>query len=430
MKINFRIRLAQACPHVLKWVTSFISCLFLVNSLAGQESVKKFVQENVVQVLSISTDSTNYHDLEAVGNAIGDAKVVMLGEQDHGDATTFLAKSRLIKYLHEKKGFNVLAFESDFFGLNHGWPNVNKSNIDTFLLRNIYPFWTYCQTGRDLFFDYIPNSLNSSSPLVVTGFDCQMAVKPMANGLDSVIRKLQLPMSRSSLYTTEFVPMLYNWGMHIGDTARNKKYVGYLQEIKEQLLEKLPAGNFWIQVIHNLESSNKMYTMKTEDWNKTNIRDYQMAENLKWLNEVKYPNEKIIVWAANYHISKHSGHYPQAFMKPSQTMGTLFTRGDVMRNTYIMGFASYEGYSGRTFGGKLHKLTKPRSNSFENWIPRGYEYAFVDFQKFNSLYPGVKEIFYMSGGITVNSANRSSDAEWNKIFDGVFFIRTMEPCKK
>jgi erythromycin esterase len=98
---------------------SLVFCFLSICSLA-QDGIKSYVQKNSVQVMSVEPDSTNFSDLEAIGNAIGDARVVMLGEQDHGDAPVFLAKRRLIKYLHERKGFNVLAFESDFFGLNYG----------------------------------------------------------------------------------------------------------------------------------------------------------------------------------------------------------------------------------------------------------------------------------------------------------------------
>jgi erythromycin esterase-like protein len=93
-------------------MTRSIAFLMLFFSLQteGQDLIRDYVKSNTVRLSSINPDSIDYSDLAPIGRAIGDARVVMLGEQDHGDAPTFLAKARLIKYLHEKKGFNVLAF--------------------------------------------------------------------------------------------------------------------------------------------------------------------------------------------------------------------------------------------------------------------------------------------------------------------------------
>ena len=93
------------------------SIIFFCHSclVFSQNKLKEFVQSNTMPVLAISPDSTDFSDLEGIGDAIGNSRIVMLGEQDHGDAPSFLAKTRLIQFLHEKKGFNVIAFESDFF---------------------------------------------------------------------------------------------------------------------------------------------------------------------------------------------------------------------------------------------------------------------------------------------------------------------------
>ena len=112
-----------------KLIISLLLYIHLMNFAIGQNQVKKFVEQTAVSISTIDPDSTNFSDLDVIGNAIGDSRIVMLGEQDHGDAPTFLAKTRLIKYLHEKIVFNVLAFESDFFGLNYGIENLSHLEV-------------------------------------------------------------------------------------------------------------------------------------------------------------------------------------------------------------------------------------------------------------------------------------------------------------
>src|SRR5689334_16332420 len=98
---------------IFKIVISLILCSISLYSF-GQREIKKYVQANVAPISFIDPDSTDYSDLEIIGDAIGEARIVMIGEQDHNDGPGYFAKIRLIKYLHEKKGFNVVAFEGDF----------------------------------------------------------------------------------------------------------------------------------------------------------------------------------------------------------------------------------------------------------------------------------------------------------------------------
>jgi erythromycin esterase len=57
---------------------------------------------------------------------IGDSRIVMLGEISHGDGTTFLAKSRLIKLLHQQMNFDVLVFESGFYDMSKVWESIQQ----------------------------------------------------------------------------------------------------------------------------------------------------------------------------------------------------------------------------------------------------------------------------------------------------------------
>src|SRR5690606_14693133 len=41
-------------------------------------------------------------DLRALERAIGDARIVLLGEQNHGDGATFMTKARIVEHLHYK----------------------------------------------------------------------------------------------------------------------------------------------------------------------------------------------------------------------------------------------------------------------------------------------------------------------------------------
>ena len=405
-------------------------CIFFL-SAAGQKELANYTKEKSVEIKSIETDSTDYSDLKVIGDAIGDARIVMLGEQDHGDAPTFLAKTRLIKYLHEKKGFNVLAFESDFFALNYGLNHTSKgkTELENFFRQSIYSIWTFCNTCQNLFYNYIPRSYTTTNPLIISGFDNQLyadySVKYLLRKLDSILRSLDCPVTHKPGYATDILSTIDSLIKIPTKLDRSADFYprcrAYLQEIKHEVEQKLNKNNFWALIIDNLiQLDIEEQNLKSDTFASIGARDSQMARNLKWLAKVKFPGEKIIVWAANGHIAK----YESAPGKDVR-MGKYFTSDTLLkRESYILGFTSYGGRAGR-LGWRKFSIRKPKDNSVENWIDKNYRYAFLDFKTFNELFPGFSRPFYLK------ALNHQTffKYDWTKVFDGIFYIRDMYPCE-
>jgi erythromycin esterase len=410
----------------------FLLLLITVFDDVQAQDIKNYVQQNAVAITTNQPDSIDFSDLETMGNAIGDARIVFLGEQDHGDAPSFLAKTRLIKYLHEKKGFNVLAFESDFFALNHGWDKLSKTKpvMDSFLQNNIFPLWTYCDACEQLLYDYIPKTHASANPIQMSGFDNQMVLyyssKNLSKKLDSVLRSYDLPITKEANYSTAIIPLIDSLKRYkLKDVSQYVPQLNYLLTIKTQLGKVVAADNFWMMIVDNLVAENAEYRDINKFIESSNTRDEQMAKNLLWLAKIKYPNQKIIVWAHNTHISKYAGHYNQRFIDKNRYMGSVFDAiKDSTIKTYTLGFTSYSGSYGR-LGSKSKKVKSPKNNGFENWIAESANFAFVDFKKFMTTTPGANSEFFMKGQHHFGSLK----ASWYKIYDGVFFIRNMYPCK-
>jgi erythromycin esterase len=93
----------------------FVGLLLLLGSLIalGQNNSEwdKWIKSNSYG-LALS-DTGNYQDLSNLKNILKDNKVVFLGENSHGVSEFTLLKSRMIRYLHDSLGFDVLAFESN-----------------------------------------------------------------------------------------------------------------------------------------------------------------------------------------------------------------------------------------------------------------------------------------------------------------------------
>lgn len=426
---------------MLRKFTLLLLPTFIGYGANAQSNIKTYVQQHAVQVFTDKPDTAYDADLEKFGEAIGNKRIVMLGEQSHGDAASFLFKSRLIKYLHEKKGFNVLAFESDFVALTGGWDNIEKTKqgIDSFAKANIFPIWTYCFTTDYLLHNYLLQTQKSKTPLQLAGFDCQLhgryALKHLKENLQATLNKLSYI---TTIKDKADLLLAVADSLFLQRQLKDKERYGIIAEAvsailsadadhKELsswdkiLLENLVAGAKNLQYYNPSKRINHYY------------RDKQMAKNIEWLATQKYPNEKIIIWAHNGHIAKSSGYDYEQAKETKYMMGDfLFKETAVANELYIAGITSYSGtvnWANDPAGTNM-TLEKPGSKAMESWIPDEYDFAFIDFAAYNAQVAGKPEAFSMKGSV-VNAGkfHRSYVHYWTQLFDAVFFIRNMYGCK-
>jgi erythromycin esterase-like protein len=186
-------------------------------------------------------------------------------------------------------------------------------------------------------------------------------------------------------------------------------------------------SSYWSVVIDNLISLNNYSVLN---------RDKSMSDNLKFLVNKKYKEEKIIVWAANGHIMKRLDqiNVKAQYRKPFQyvifnNMGTHFTNDPALsEKTYILGFTSYKGTAGR-LGGNTFSVGVPNKNGLENWIPKDISYAFLDFKGYNKKFGKPEKPFLMKAPEHHTIPGKVAKIPWNLIYDGIFFIREMYPVQ-
>ncbi len=396
----------------------------------SQTTIQKYVQTQAVAVKSIQPTDTSYADLEAFGKAIAGKRVVMLGEQDHGDAPAFMAKTRLIRYLHEQHGFNVLAFESDFFSLTEGLQEVrDTSTLKQYLQQNIFPIWTQCDAASYLFYQYLPQQFNKQTPILVTGFDSQLhgqyTRQNLHQYLDTALQEQKFQVKNfnniKQLLLIHADSLMYSYGRTFNNKAYFETMILQLELLMQHQTKQ--QTNPYLTVLLKSLKANSIQTMaRFESSTSESSRDAGMAANLDWLVNETYKHEKIIVWAANGHILKNS----QSVVGKNffRSMGDFFCSTPENRTqTYVLGFASRDGMAGRLFYKGAFKVTDPLPYSFENWLQQ-FPFAFIDFTPYNQMQKK-KEAFHLKG----IDHYWNGLGKWSTAFDGIFYIRTMEACQ-
>ena len=136
----------------------------------------QWIPDNAVVVRSVEPGDEDFGDLMPLADSIGTARVVQIGEASHSAGTDFMTKVRLIKFLHEKMGFDVLVWESGLFDCRE-MDTALRSDLPVAeaARRGVFGIWVTEETLP--LFEYVRKTWKTDRPLRMAGFDEQFSSK-------------------------------------------------------------------------------------------------------------------------------------------------------------------------------------------------------------------------------------------------------------
>lgn len=362
------------------------------------------INGEIHSIASILPEYDHWEDLQFLKEKIQNKRIVVLGESTHYDGSTFEAKSRLIKFLHQELGFDILAFEASQYDM---WRLNNNKSLPE--IEGLYNFWTQSNQIKELW-RYL-----HEQDIDIAGFDIQST-----GSYSDTLR-------RDSLfnYLTKFnINAIERWPQYYKVASKLNHYLNpytikrerldsvfhELDDIKAFLRSQpdVTANNPYLSFVTDIRTWWEcIYNYKVGDPKRFQIRDSIMAHNIINLsNNPKYKDRKIILWMSNLHAFKSNSQFQNYFINTGERINKYF--GDSIYTILFTSYASYND-SGQ---GNLYNVS--RKNSLETLLHENkYPYAFI-----SNISNDACEICRVNQGLTYS-------VRLGAITDGLFFIDTM-----
>jgi erythromycin esterase len=284
--------------------------------------------------IDTATPGGSSRELEPLGDAIGQARIVGLGEATHGGSEFFSLKDRIFRFLVEKLAFTVFAMEAS-------WDNslaleryVTTGTGDVRVaLSSTFAVWDNQEVLDLIEWMRAYNVTRGNRPeLHFVGIDMQdnpiglreiilrfvKATRPA--DLDQTAQrlacvKLGAPASEHCVAGVAAVDMMVATAAKTATLPR------------DQVLQAEHAADIALQMA-------QMFNNR-DTFDQVNLRDRFMARNVQWFATTMFPHSRIALWA-------HDGHVMTSSTGGMIPMGT-YLRRRYGTNYYVIGFAFDRG---------------------------------------------------------------------------------------
>lgn len=377
-------------------------------------------------------------DLAAFGRAVGDARVVALGEATHGTREIFQMKHRLLEYLVKAKGFTVFAMEAN-------WPECEAADryVKTgegdpaTALEDMY-FWTW-QTEEVLAMLEWMRAFNQQPGdhpmLSFTSFDMQTYTVASRRVSEYVKRYSPEQVGEvESAYSVfqKLSPKTVSSPAFQDAAARAEKIVELITEKRQELVNasSVDAYRTALQAAKIVAQAARLRAPGAGP----GYRDEMMAVNARWLLDEVYPGQKMVIWAHNGHVTTEK----QASYRP---MGS-WLRESLGTQLYVLGFAIHTGTvrartreDGRSMEVVESPLpAAPEGTGTATFSATGAQLFFLDLRSLQgelAKWTSTPHLFRSLGALwdRTNPQDFMRSETLNKAYDGLIYIETTQAAR-
>jgi erythromycin esterase len=284
--------------------------LLLVKAIGSVEAAPASgATPDVVKEIGLHARSVD--DLNAIGDAIGDARVVALGEATHGTREFSAIRARVVEYLAEKKGFTVVAVEDNWTeaAAIDDYIKTGPGDAKSALARlKGWPFRT--REMLSLIEAMRARNERAAVKMSYAGFD--MTWSEAAR--EEVTRFLRTAapdqLAAAETWYAEVIALGTRRPGLDADATAAAEAARKVVDLVDNLRASSDASR-WRRARQAAEVVYQATAFRIRGQS-PGFRDQMMARNVQWLCEQEHPGEKILLWAHNAHISAESN----PFFKP------------------------------------------------------------------------------------------------------------------
>ncbi|WP_106769715.1 erythromycin esterase family protein [Paenibacillus faecalis] len=419
---------------------------------------KQWVKENAV-FMKINPENSKslkekdvFQDLQFLKPLLKDKRMVSLGEASHGASEYNSVKVRLVQFLHEEMGFDVIAFESLLGDASVAYAQIGKDKPKETMNKAIYGVW---QVEENLaLFEYIVERSKTDRPLILTGFDVQATTEPFKafgnewfSSVDPSVGRRFEQAERRFIEVHSFDDMKKFRNVQKDLIQEYRALQTFVAKNETKLKSLIPQHEDMVPIMKRVlqnridvldnyvEHMVRMWAdMDTKHLPKASyLRDKMMADNVAWLAEEMYPDKKIILWGHNYHIRKHNStmiteHNGMGFSNdPYPTMGEMLP-AELQRQHYVIGLYAYQGSSLKNNDKtEAVKLPHPHGSLEDILKAGGHPVSFINLEN-QPLEQGTSWMYTPRVAKAWGVLDEVMIARDQ--YDGIVFIDTIYPSKR